>query len=206
MTEQQPEAPALEQVLTEAVDRFREDLLYTAPEFHGERWRQFLARMRDIAEDFYRKAETNAGAPVATSPASVPAETATASTAPPAAPPVAAALDREGLHEIVVAAGKPLGGLGRATAWEITDAIWPLLEHAQAAAAGSHEGVRLWMADCGELVAKHRARAEAAEGKLRAIDQAVTRFFTETPHGGWPEDLADAVRAVIGSEEGADRG
>jgi hypothetical protein len=37
------------------------------------------------------------------------------------------------------------------------------LEHAKAAATGSREGIRLWMLDCGELVAKHRARADAAE-------------------------------------------
>lgn len=51
MTTEQPGAAPLEQQLTEAADRFREDLLYTAPEFHGERWGQFRARLRDIAAD-----------------------------------------------------------------------------------------------------------------------------------------------------------
>jgi hypothetical protein len=48
-------------------------------------------------------------------------------------------------------------------------ALKAALEHAQAALAGDHEGIRLWMLDCGELVAKHRARAEAAEAKLADV-------------------------------------
>jgi len=43
------------------------------------------------------------------------------------------------------------------------------LEHAKAALADDNEGVRLWMLDCGELVAKHRARAVAAEAKLAEV-------------------------------------
>lgn len=43
------------------------------------------------------------------------------------------------------------------------------LEHAKAALAGDSEGVRLWMLDCGELVAKHRARADTAEASLAAV-------------------------------------
>ena len=47
------------------------------------------------------------------------------------------------------------------------------LEHAKAAAAGSHEGIRLWMLDCGELVAKQRARADAAEKDTALLGRAV---------------------------------
>ena len=43
------------------------------------------------------------------------------------------------------------------------------LEHAKAALAGDNEGVRLWMLDCGELVAKHRSRAEVAAATLESI-------------------------------------
>lgn len=67
-------------------------------------------------------------------------------TTPP--PPVAAALDR-------------------------AEAAEAALEHAKAALAGDNEGVRLWMLDCGELVAKHRARAEAAEAKLAALTAVI---------------------------------
>jgi len=49
---EQPEAPALARQLTEAADRHRENLLYTAPEFYGERWDQFREQLRDIADDF----------------------------------------------------------------------------------------------------------------------------------------------------------
>jgi hypothetical protein len=48
------------------------------------------------------------------------------------------------------------------------------LEHARAALARDNEGIRLWMLDCGELVAKHRARADAAEAEL-AQATAATR-------------------------------
>ena len=48
------------------------------------------------------------------------------------------------------------------------------LEHAKAALAGSNEGVRLWMLDCGELTAKHRERARAAEAKLAELENAIT--------------------------------
>lgn len=43
------------------------------------------------------------------------------------------------------------------------------LEHARSALAGDNEGVRLWMLDCAALTAKHRARADEAEGKLADI-------------------------------------
>lgn len=74
---------------------------------------------------------------------------------------------------------------------------WPLMKHAQFAAAGSHEGVRLWMLDCGELVAKHRGRAETAEGKLTAITEACRSI---------PSPIADRILAITGSEEGTDHG
>jgi hypothetical protein len=82
--------------------------------------------------------------------------------------PVAAALDRESLRELIMAAAGRDDGPW--TAGErIVDAVWPLLEHAQSALAGDNEGVRLWMLDCGELVAKHRARAEAAAAELAGL-------------------------------------
>ena len=43
------------------------------------------------------------------------------------------------------------------------------LKHAMAALAEDDEGVRLWMLDCGELVAKHRARADASEAQLARL-------------------------------------
>lgn len=43
------------------------------------------------------------------------------------------------------------------------------LKHTMAALAEDNEGVRLWMLDCGELVAKHRARADAAEAELAEL-------------------------------------
>lgn len=69
------------------------------------------------------------------------------------------------------------------------------LEHAEAALTGGNEGIRLWMLDCGELVAKHRARAEAAEAKLAEVRSVLLE-------GG--QDHATARRralAIIGSEE-----
>jgi len=85
--------------------------------------------------------------------------------------PVVAAFDREAVREIV---RSTLGhtvhpDLHCAVAERVTEVFWPLLEHAQDAAAGSHEGIRLWMLDCGELVTKHRDRAEAAESALERI-------------------------------------
>ena len=44
-----------------------------------------------------------------------------------------------------------------------------VLKHAMAALAEDSEGIRLWMLDCGELVAKHRARADAAEAELAKL-------------------------------------
>ena len=47
-TETTQEAGTLERRLMEAVDGFREDMLYTAPEHHGERIEEFRVRLRDI--------------------------------------------------------------------------------------------------------------------------------------------------------------
>lgn len=44
-----------------------------------------------------------------------------------------------------------------------------VLKHAMAALAEDNEGIRLWMLDCGELVAKHRARADVAEAELAEL-------------------------------------
>ena len=72
------------------------------------------------------------------------------------------------------------------------------LEHAMSAAAGSHEGIRLWMQDCGELVAKHRARAEAAEAKLAEIDQMMRTFFIVRTAGcKASRDLAEGIRQIL---------
>jgi hypothetical protein len=88
--------------------------------------------------------------------------------------PVGADFDREALREI---AGAVIADFtrrpGPALRDRIADALWPLLEHAQAAAAGSHEGIRLWMLDCGQLVQKYRERAGAAEAKLAALAVAI---------------------------------
>jgi hypothetical protein len=43
------------------------------------------------------------------------------------------------------------------------------MEHLKDALAGQNDGVRLWMLDCGELAAKHRARASAAEAMLAVV-------------------------------------
>ena len=80
------------------------------------------------------------------------------------------------------------------------DRLHAALEHAEAAAAGSHEGIRLWMQDCGELVAKHRARAEAAEAKL-AVIKAHCRGHLELPGSCCPH-LAHEILAIIGNDEG----
>ena len=108
--------------------------------------------------------------------------------------PVAAALDRESLREIVKATVADFTKQpGPALRDRITDAIWPLLEHAQYALS-DNEGVRLWMLDCGELVAKHRARAEAAAAELTGL-----RSLLE----GGPAGAAARRRAlaIIGTEE-----
>ena len=82
----------------------------------------------------------------------------------------AAVPDRETLREAISAAiDDAWWSEGPKPSERVMGIVWPVLEHAQEAAAGSHEGVRLWMLDCGELAAKHRARAEAAEGKLASL-------------------------------------
>jgi hypothetical protein len=111
--------------------------------------------------------------------------------------PVAAALDRESLRELIMAAAGRDDGPW--TAGErIVDAVWPLLEHAQYALS-DNEGVRLWMLDCGELVAKHRARAEAAAAELTGL-----RSLLE----GGPAGAAARRRAlaIIGAERDSDHG
>lgn len=97
------------------------------------------------------------------------------------------------------------------------DRLHSALEHAASAAAGSHEGIRLWMLDCGELVAKHRARAAAAEaerdrareaaasdrGRAKAAeaDRAALRDLCRSK----ARTLAvEDVLRIIGSEEGSD--
>jgi hypothetical protein len=92
------------------------------------------------------------------------------------------------------------------------DRMHAAMEHAESAAAGSHEGIRVWMLDCGELVAKHRERAEAAERKLAMITAArsvllpaLDAVIAGEPEG-WRRDghvRARDVLAIIGSEEEA---
>ena len=71
------------------------------------------------------------------------------------------------------------------------------LEHAKAAAAGSHEGIRLWMLDCGELVAKHQARADAAEKNAALLSRAVHLIgaVARAPEG-WEPPTAWHLEAV----------
>jgi hypothetical protein len=128
----------------------------------------------------------------------------------PAVPdlPLAAAFDREAVREIVKAeiadfARRP----GLALRDRITNALWPLLEHAQSAAAGSGEGTRLWMLDCGELVAKHRERAEAAEAERDRLLEEITAVRALALTNGIPladlERMHDAAHAPkIGTGEG----
>ena len=78
-----------------------------------------------------------------------------------------------------------------------------ILEHAMAALADDNEGVRLWMLDCGDLVAKYRARAEVAEAKLARIAEECA------PHpgagGGLPGETirANRILAIIDGEAAA---
>lgn len=125
-----------------------------------------------------------------------PVPPAVTESAPVATPPLAAALDREAVRQIVSDAIEKAWWSQKdgPASEEVMRAIWPLLEHAQAALSGN-EGVRLWMLDCGELVAKHRERALAAEGKLASLRAVLLE-------GG--QDAATVRRralAVIGSEE-----
>ena len=107
------------------------------------------------------------------------------------APSVAAALDRESVRQLIRNTIDEAWLAAEPKAEMVTDAIWPLLEHAQAAAAGSHEGVRLWMLDCGELVAKYRARAEDAEGKLAELHAQAAEA----------QDLAEGATERAGAAE-----
>ena len=71
------------------------------------------------------------------------------------------------------------------------------LEHAKAAAAGSHEGIRLWMLDCGELVANQRARADVAEKNATLLGRAVHLIgaVARAPEG-WEPPTAWHLEAV----------
>ena len=84
------------------------------------------------------------------------------------------------------------------------DAAETALEHAKAALAGDNEGVRLWMLDCGELVTRHRDRAERAEEMLSDV-AAHCREHLEIPGSCCPH-LAEEILAITGSEEGDGRG
>jgi hypothetical protein len=90
------------------------------------------------------------------------------------------------------------------------DRVHAALEHAESAAAGSYEGMRLWMLDCGELVAEHRERAEAAEGKLAELRKRAEEWSALAPADDWgltpadtvTADVGRAILAIIGTGEG----
>jgi len=114
--------------------------------------------------------------------------------------PLGAAFDPAAVRGLIAAAldpGSPAGAVTDA----VMAVIWPLLEHAQDAAAGSHEGIRLWMIDCGELVAKHRARAGAAERKLAGIDRLVRDGKAQGRLWLIADRLADEILAITGTKE-----
>ena len=82
------------------------------------------------------------------------------------------------------------------------------LEHAKAALAGDNEGVRLWMLDCGELVARHRDRAETAEAKLAAFEahrpavlDALRMAAADTAYSSRAGRFTASLEALDGSEE-----
>ena len=126
-----------------------------------------------------------------------------------AAPPVAAALEAtqalpgmESLAPVPAGTGEAILEPSAANWRERAERAEAELEHAKAAAAGSHEGIRLWMLDCGELVAKHRARAEAAEARLDAVYE-----YCQTYQGDEGMTLAcEDILAITGSEEARDGG
>jgi hypothetical protein len=165
----------------------------------------------DRTEAFYRASQIDAAASgeagASTHPPEVvptPDGNARERTGGVEALPVAAAFDREAAREIArMAIGRywnhdPLGTDDHPAAERVTEAFWPLLERAQQAAAGSHEGIRLWMLDCGELVAKHRDRAVAAEAKVLEYESALTSHTDCTRCAGF----LDRAR---GAEERAER-
>ena len=111
-------------------------------------------------------------------------------------------LDRAAVREIIMAAiGKGWNQQDHPAAERVTETVWPLLEHAQAAAAGSHEGIRLWMLDCGELVAKHRARAVAAEAKLAEIAAGCREAIDRNASQRVTLVSAAYILAIISTEE-----
>ena len=116
--------------------------------------------------------------------------------------PAIPGVSRESLrHRVAVALYVSMDGCARCKVCDTQiDAamavIWPLLEHAQAALAGDNEGVRLWMLDCGELVAKHRARAEAAEAKLARIREVCDQYGWMS-HASWKR----SILAITGTDE-----
>lgn len=123
-------------------------------------------------------------------------------------------VDRDSLREIVRSVIADFTRQpGPALRDRITDALWPLLEHAQSAAAGSHEGVRLWMLDCGNLVQKHREHAVEASARLgeqreraEAAEATLAALRSVLLEGGQPDATARRrALAIIGVEE-ADHG
>ena len=156
---------------------------------------RFLAALEVTVAEWPAAPESNAGAPGAESPAPGPPE------------PVAAIVaSREALREAISAAiDDAWWSEGPKPSERVMGIVWPVLEHAQEAAAGSHEGVRLWMLDCGELAAKHRARAEAAEGKLRQITDYAGRAVAAAAAAErkrFADGIRPAVTGLIGMWDG----
>ena len=56
------------------------------------------------------------------------------------------------------------------------EAVAPVLQHAEDAARGSHEGIRLWMIDCSRIAAKHRERADAAEQTVSEMTDCLRKL------------------------------
>ncbi len=86
------------------------------------------------------------------------------------------------------------------------DRLHAALEHAVSAAMGSHEGIRVWMLDCGELVAKHRDRAGAATGRAEAAEATLATLTAHNRRhlelaGSCCPHLAQENLAIIGEEE-----
>jgi predicted amidohydrolase len=85
------------------------------------------------------------------------------------------------------------------------EAVEEQLEHAKAALAGDNEGIRLWMLDCGELVAKHRKLAAYWHGRWTAAmeraDEDGTQAISQHVRIQELERRAEAAEARAGEME-----
>ena len=84
------------------------------------------------------------------------------------------------------------------------------LGHAKSALAGDHEGIRLWMLDCGNLVDKHRKRAEHAEAaspgrmlrEFHASQAVHAGLMPSTPTTDIPDWVRDLRMDLLDEEVG----